>query len=242
MIVFGEYFDNAERGEMHVYGSNDQGRTWNPVHTFPTGSIRHIHGITYDPYLDCFWIATGDVGNENMVLRADSEFSDVQIVREGGQGNRFYSFLVDNDNLITATDTPLESNFISVIDKSDGALTEVQAIENSNFYSCRVGDRYFVSTNAEPSEANDIDQSHLWMSGEDYRQWGRVASYPVDWLAKLDRLRVIPPGLFQFSRIFFPEGTNDSSTLVVHAIGLRGLSNHMICYTIDEFTEDRVGN
>ena len=42
--------------------SIDNGENWEPVYRFKAGSIRHIHGITYDKWDDCFWICTGDHG------------------------------------------------------------------------------------------------------------------------------------------------------------------------------------
>src|ERR1035438_4419371 len=41
-IYWGEYFDNRERAEVHIYVSSDRGRTWQIAYTFPAGSIRHV--------------------------------------------------------------------------------------------------------------------------------------------------------------------------------------------------------
>ncbi len=69
-IYWGEYFDNRERAEVHIYVSTDRGRTWQIAYTFPAGSIRHVHNIVYDRWGDCLWILTGDEGAECKVLRA----------------------------------------------------------------------------------------------------------------------------------------------------------------------------
>src|SRR5208282_193766 len=69
-IYWGEYFDNRERAEVHIYVSSDRARTWQIAYTFPAGSIRHVHNIVYDRWGDCLWILTGDEGAECKVLRA----------------------------------------------------------------------------------------------------------------------------------------------------------------------------
>ena len=72
-IYWGEYFDNRERSEVHIYASADRGQTWNVAHTFPTGAIRHVHNIVYDRWAECLWIFTGDDGAECRVLRASCD-------------------------------------------------------------------------------------------------------------------------------------------------------------------------
>ena len=101
-IYWGEYFDNRERAEVHIYVSTDRGSTWQIAYTFPAGSIRHIHNIVYDRWGDCLWILTGDEGAECKVLRAtcDLLFRGSGFGREpaspgrGGDSNakRFISF------------------------------------------------------------------------------------------------------------------------------------------------------
>src|ERR1700690_1395932 len=69
-IYWGEYFDNRERAEVHIYSSQDHGHTWQVAYTFPTGAVRHVHNIVYDRWANCLWILTGDNGAECKVLRA----------------------------------------------------------------------------------------------------------------------------------------------------------------------------
>src|SRR5271157_5656424 len=79
-IYWGEYFDNRERAEVHIYVSTDAGSTWQIAHTFPAGSIRHVHNIVYDRWADCVWILTGDEGAECKVLRASCDLRAVDVV------------------------------------------------------------------------------------------------------------------------------------------------------------------
>ena len=50
-LFFGEYFDNPDRKAVCVYGS-DSGEKWEPIYTFPEGTIRHVHAVVHDPYRD----------------------------------------------------------------------------------------------------------------------------------------------------------------------------------------------
>ncbi len=78
-IYWGEYFDNRERAEVHIYVSTDRGRSWQVAYTFPAGSIRHVHNIVYDRWGDCLWILTGDEGAECKVLRASCDLGSVEV-------------------------------------------------------------------------------------------------------------------------------------------------------------------
>lgn len=231
LTVVGEYWGNPNRDPVHVYGSED-GTSWHIVSTFPAGSIRHVHGISYDAWDDCFWVCTGDDDHETGLLRASADFRRLDVVRQGGQIHRFYSILVRKDHLLLATDTPRVDNFVCRLDKRSGQFETLQRIENSSFYSCDVAGRAFVSTVAEPSPCNDQRACHVWANDGATGRWRRVLSFPVDRLDRVSHLPGVPKGLFQYPRIFFPEGTNDGNVLVGHCTGLNGLDNSMVCYDV----------
>ena len=233
--VFGDYWANEVLEPVRIHGSRDGGATWNVVYAFSAGEVRHVHGISYDPYDTCFWICAGDDGDQCRLLRASADFRNVEIVRKGGQENRFYSLLVAKHQIITATDTPFEDNSICAIDKRTGQLRRIARIENLSFYSCFVGSRFFVSTNAEPSSVNDVREVHLWMGtmeGDAPTSARRVLSLPIDLYSHVQRCPGIPSGLFQYPRIFFPEGENPSDMLVGHAIGVGRWDGSMIVWNV----------
>jgi hypothetical protein len=232
LVVFGEYWDNAERSDVHVYGSSDRGKSWAPVYTFPAGSIRHVHGISYDPGDDCFWLCTGDYDDENQLIRASTAFKTIHMLRQGGQGNRFYYLLVLEKDLLTATDAPAEQNHVCIINKESGELKRVAEIENTNFFSCRMGNKVFLSTNAEPSAVNDTRRMHVWMGDLDTGRWRKFQTFPTDRYARMCRGPGVPRGLFQYSTVFFPEGDNPSNMLVCYGLGIRGYDNAFFCYDI----------
>lgn len=87
-IYWGEYFDNRDREEVHIYVSEDRGATWHVAYTFPAGAIRHVHNIVNDRWRNCLWILTGDEARECRVLRASHDLNSVEPVLEGNQQAR----------------------------------------------------------------------------------------------------------------------------------------------------------
>jgi hypothetical protein len=233
LIVFGEYWSNNEREPVHIYGSYDGGVTWDVVYSFDARSIRHVHGISYDRFEDCFWICTGDYDDECRLIRASKDFKDLQIVRQGGQGFRFYSITVTEDLLLTATDSPIEPNQICLYHKQSDRFERVASIENSNFYHCVIGRQAFVSTNAEASETHDESASYVWTGSLDEGDWRHLFSFPVDMPYRFSTLPFVPDGLFQFSRVHFPEGDAPDNVLVCYGTGLAGISDAMVSYRPD---------
>jgi len=230
MTVFGEYWDNAKRAPILIYGSQD-GETWNEMYRFAAGEIRHVHGVTYDRYENCFWICTGDYDDESRLIRASTDFSQVDIVQRGGQYHRFYMTTALENHLVTATDSPIDANKIRVFDKRSGEFTDVADIENASFYNCVVGKNAFVSTNAEPTQVNDESATCIWTGTPGEQNWRRFARYPVDCLYRLARrVPKVPNGLFQYSRVFFPEGHNPGPNLVCQVIGVRGEPSSMLVF------------
>jgi len=237
-LVFGEYFANRARKEVHIYGSDDGGLNWDVVYTFEPGAIRHVHGIAYDQWDDCYWICTGDYDDENRLIRASCDFADVQTMRQGGQRNRFFAMQIFENNIVAATDTPFESNYVYVIDKQTGEARRAIEVENSCFFTCVVGDRVFVSTNAERSPVNDNNNSHIWMGHKSLKKWDRVISRPVDVVDKLGRLPGLRNGFFQHPHYAFPEGTNPGRHLVCYGLGLKGQHDSLMFYDVQHLAQE----
>jgi len=238
LVLFGDYWDNPERKPMSIHGSNDYGETWGKIYQFNQGEIRHIHGITYDKWEDCFWICTGDYNDECKLLRATHDFSDIRVISKGGQLNRFYSILATKNSLIMGTDSPIEKNYIIKYNKITGQLDKIINIENSSFYSCQVGKSIIISTVAEPSLHNDTKECHIWLGTDDGSNWKKILSLRIDLIQRIGKfIRIKPPGFFQFPRIFFPEGNNQSQYLFCHGIGIRKLDNTLFRYDLSKILQ-----
>jgi hypothetical protein len=208
-VLFGEYFDNAERDEVHVYSSPDQGQTWRIAHTFPKGAIRHIHNIVHDPWGSCLWIFTGDYGDECRILRASYDLKSIEPVIAGNQQARAVAAVAAPEGLYYASDTPLEANYVYRMDRS-GAASVLAALDSSSIEGCRVGDTIFFTTMVEPSKVNPSRLVTLY-AGHDQGSWRRVAKWPKDrW----------PMRLFQYGNAFLPAGDNQTDRLAVTSIAV----------------------
>lgn len=201
-IYWGEYFDNPDRDEVHVYGSLDGGRSWEVAYTFPPGRIRHVHSITYDPYARCLWMCTGDYGNEPTILRVSLDWKSVEPVLAPSQQTRTVRPLPTPQGLFFATDTEREPNHIYRL-TSDGALERLGDTAGSCMSSCQVGSALFFSTSVEPSKVN-LDRAAGLYGSVDGRSWSRLLSWRKDaW----------HPFLFQYGNILLPTGRNDTRIL-----------------------------
>lgn len=209
-IFWGEYFDNRQRDEVHIYASDDRGATWSIAYTFPRGAIRHVHNIVYDRWENCLWILTGDVGSECRILRASCDLKNVDVVLSGNQQARAVALVPARDGLYFSSDTPLEANHIYHFDRR-GSLTELAALGSSSIYGCRVGEAMFFSTMVEPSAVN-LERSACVYGSPDGSQWQTLLAW------KKDRW---PMGWFQYGNVFLPDGENATNLLAGTSIAVQ---------------------
>jgi hypothetical protein len=212
-IYWGEYFDNRERAEVHIYASTDRGLTWQVAYTFPAGSIRHVHNIVYDPWGDCFWILTGDEGSECQVLRASCDLRSVEVVLAGNQQARAVAAIPTQEGLYLSTDTPFEKNHVYRLDRA-GNAEQVGDLASSSIFGCKVscqgGDAMFFSTMVEPSIVNTSREVQL-AGSRDGTNWQVLARWKKDSL---------PMRYFQYGNAFFPDGVNASRYLAATTIAV----------------------
>jgi hypothetical protein len=210
-VFWGEYFDNAAREEVHIYGSQDAGSTWDVVYTFPRGAIRHVHNVVYDPWERCLWVLTGDYGAECRILRASCDFQSVDVVMSGNQQARAVAMVPTAEGLYFATDTPLEANFIYCMDRR-GNLQRVADLTGSSIYGCSAGETVFFSTMVEPSAANP-DRNVRVFGGTAKRGWQSLLAWPKDvWSMRF----------FQYGNAFLPDGRNTTDFLALTTNAVAG--------------------
>ena len=212
-IYWGEYFDNRERAEVHIYVSTDRGHTWQVAYTFPAGSIRHVHNIVYDRWGDCLWILTGDEGAECKVLRASSDLRSVEAVLAGSQQARAVAAIPTQNALYLSTDTPFEKNHVYRLDRA-GKVEQVGDLASSSIFGCRVGcgvgETVFFSTMIEPSTVNTFPEVHL-AGSRDGTNWQVLARWKKDGL---------PMRYFQYGNAFLPDGENTTRYLAATTIAV----------------------
>ncbi len=207
-VYWGEYFDNPQREEVHIYSSED-GERWNIAHTFSKASIRHVHNIVYDRWAKCLWIFTGDYGRECKILRASLDLSTMDEVIAGNQQARAVAAIINESGIFFASDTPLEQNRICHLDRS-GRLQQCANISSSSIYACCTSSGMFFSTMIEPSDVNASRDVTLYGSayGEN---WDAVARWRKDrW----------PMKYFQYGNAFLPDGENETDRLALTTIAV----------------------
>ena len=208
-IFWGEYFDNPQRDEVHVYASTDRGAHWDVAYTFLKGTIRHVHNVVYDEWENCFWVLTGDHGSECRILRASCDFKNVEVILSGNQQVRSAALVPTRDALYFSSDTPTETNHVYRLDRR-GSLSRVAALSSSSIYGCRLGNAVFFSTMVEPSAVN-VDRNVCLYGSPDGLQWQRILQ------RKKDRW---PTSLFQYGNAFLPDGKNTANLLAVTTIAV----------------------
>ncbi len=208
---WGEYFDNPDRDEVHIYASTDLGANWEVAYTFPRGAIRHVHNIVYDQWANCLWLLTGDNGAECRILRASCDFRTVDAVLSGHQQARAVALVPAPDGLYFSSDTPLESNHVYRLDRK-GSLTELAGLSSSSIYGCRAGGAIFFSTMVEPSQVNRDRNVRIYGS-RDGLAWSDLAHWRKDsW----------PMALFQYGNALLPDGQNSAQCLAVTTVATDG--------------------
>ena len=215
-VYWGEYFDNPNRDEVHIYASADSGATWSVAYTFPKGAIRHIHNIVHDPWANCLWFLTGDYGDECRILRASCDLkpsnglNKIESVLQGNQQARAVALIVGEDGLCFSSDTPLEQNFIYHLNRQ-GKLSQLAAISSSSIYGCRVQDRVFFSTMVEPSEVNTDRHVRIYASNPSAESWQPQLAWKKDpW----------PSRFYQYGNAILPDGVNNTQYLAATTIAV----------------------
>src|SRR5882762_5470895 len=210
-VFWGEYFDNPGRDAVYVYGSDDHGASWKVVYSFENNSIRHVHNIVCDPWGDCFWVLTGDLGAECRVLRASLDWGRVESVISGSQQARAVAAVPRKDGLYFASDTPLEQNYIFKLDRQ-GKLARLAETHASVLCGCAVGDAVFFTTMVEPSAVN-LDRTVGLYGSADSGEWSRLLSWKKDrWNERL----------FQYGNAFLPGGHGKTDVLALTTVATEG--------------------
>lgn len=190
---FGEYFQNMDKTEVHVYGSEDSGRTWKIVYTFLAGNINHIHGLYFDSYTERIWIVTGDRENECIIGWTDDGFRSLHEEFRGGQEYRSCQLFFYKDFVIYATDSQYVENEIRAFNRETLEIISLTKIQGSAIKGGQMGDVSYLSTTVEPSKVNRDNHSHVWVS-RGGREWKEVFMAEKDcW-----------PSILQYATMEFP--------------------------------------
>jgi len=217
-VFFGEYLANAERGEMRIYRFRKGSDTVEVVYTFPSNSVRHIHGIYFDEFSRSLFCLTGDADSECRILRTYDGYKNVEIVGEGDESWRAVSILFDQQNFFYGTDAEYKSNELFSVDRETLDRTTIGSVNGTVFYSKKLGDDLFFATTAENAPSQEENVASLWHVDRD-RNCEKLASFPKD---------LWHPALFMFGTIHFPYKNAFDDRLFFSLVGVKG-DNRTFC-------------
>jgi hypothetical protein len=202
LVCYGEYRSNPERGPVHIWAASlDNLQSWDPVWTF--NSVRHVHGVFFDPFRRAFWVTTGDDDHESAIWVTEDNFQSLSRVLGGTQQYRTIKLLFTRDAVYFGSDAPEELNYLYRLHRASGEVQRLVRVGSSVFHGCTVGDRLFFSTAIEPSTHNKTRYVEVWGSkgGE---QWQVIRRFQKDcW----------PMKAFQYGQVKFPAGQGDNTHL-----------------------------
>jgi len=221
---FGEYFQNIEKKAVNIYGTHNNGVSWNIVFTFAAGNINHIHGLFYDKFTNRIWVSTGDRENECIIGYTDDEFESFNEVFRGGQEYRSCLLFFYPKFIVFATDSQYIQNEIRCFDRKTLEIRTLAKIQGSAIKGGQTGEVSFLSTTVEPSEVNKDKDSHVWVT-KDGSHWHDVYSAPKDrW-----------PSIFQFGTFEFPQYKSPiKDKLYCSGRALKGCDGKTICIDISD--------
>lgn len=215
-IYYGEYGWNNNRGPVHIMQFNDG--VWNPAYTFPQNTICHIHALIPDLNGKCVYILTGDRDNESGIWKATDGFKKVEPIFWGKQKYRTCAGCLKNGELLYATDTPIEKNYLFKTDlqSEPEAIGELPGsvinsiYENDEWWFATAVEQdpdmpklmHYISSKRGPGIADRY--SHLYrmnMTGETRE----ILRFKKD---------ILPMWLFQFGNISFIHNYRDNRIFI----------------------------
>lgn len=225
-VYFGEYFQNMEKQAVHMYGSHDQGKTWEIVYTFPEGNINHIHGIYFDPYTQRMWYATGDRENECIIGYTENGFKTVTEMFRGGQEYRTCVLFFYKDFIVFGTDSQYQQNVLKCFDRKTLEITELQKVQGPVIRGAQFGDIAMISTDVEPSEVNKTKNAYVWIT-KDGLHWEELCHAEKDCLN---------PTLFQFGVFDLPLYAPEYKGNKIYVTGkaVKGCSGDTLVFDLNE--------
>jgi hypothetical protein len=218
-MFFGEYFDNRDRDEVHVYRLDPASSESQVAHCFTPRSIRHVHGVYRDPYTTDLWCLTGDRGRECQMLRTRDCFSTLDVVGTGDESWRAVSIQFTEDAIVYGTDAEFSQNCIYRIDRRTGDRELLGPINGPVYYSCRDGSDLFFAVAAEACPSHTDRCAALWCVTNAGRLERVVTLKKDSWHTKY----------FMPGTLHFPAGPGIAGRIYFHAVGLSGADNRTFC-------------
>jgi hypothetical protein len=225
-IYYGEYRGyNKMREPVHIFSSEDQGRSWISVRRMER--VRHIHGVYYDPIGSAFWVTTGDTDAESAIWVSGDRFRSLERIVAGNQQTRTIRLLFTNDHVYFGSDAPGALNHIYRLCRGTHHVEALTAVDGPIYHGCKTKSGLFFSTGCEPNRSHPGRYSMVWYS-PDGESWRPLLKFKKDFL---------PMKLFQYGQVFFAEGQESSAGAWLTPLSTTG-SGHSI-YVDEEMLRGR---
>lgn len=220
-IWFGEYWNNADRDEVHLYRWQPGDAAAEVVHTFPRGTTYHVHGVTWDPYRNALVCLTGDRGRECRILLSTDGFRTIDVIGEGSEDWRAVSIVVMPDGWLYATDAEFQQNVVASVDATTGARRVLGRADGPTYYSRRWGGHALFAVTAERCAIMPRPKASL-LSVQD-TEVNTVLQYDKDLSSSRLAWRVFLPGTLHFAA-----GVGADDTCLVSGVALRGMDGRVV--------------
>lgn len=218
-IYFGEYGANKNRETVPVYCSKDGGKTWEEIYTFPAGSIKHVHGCFYDPFIDKIWVCTGDFKDENWLLVADSEFKEIKKIGDGQQKYRTCNLIFTANQVHWLMDSQLEPSYHIIFDRKEETITIGQQLMGPIWYTKEIGNGTYLAASTQEIGEGVLDKkAHLYIS-KDLKKWNSIYQFEHDGL---------PMKYFKFGIVGFADGKQSEDEFYMFFEALKGFDGKSI--------------
>lgn len=210
-IYFGEYLPNPQRGPMRVYYLAPNSTSLTVAYEFGASTIRHIHGLFYDPFEDSIWCTTGDLDEECNIIRTHDGFKTIETVGKGDESWRAVSLLFTQEAIFYGMDAEFRQNRLYRLDRATAERSQLAEVSGPIYYSRSVGDHLFFAVTAEGAPIQKDNAAVLWHVTPDGR---------AEEIARFSKDRM--NNYFMPGTIHFPLGPGNNSALEFYCLGLMG--------------------
>lgn len=210
-VAYGEYFSNDGKEPVRLW--QRQAGQWQPVYTFPAGSVCHIHGIVPAPEHGCVYVLTGDTDAESAIWEFRDGFCSCKKLIGGSQCCRSCVAFPWGTDLVYATDTPLEANGIYCLTPATGQIRLLAQLPGPVIYGASKGDQMIFATSVEPdARVKGLRYLLTYRRGTGVTDWRShiLAGDPDTGFREIasGKKDLLPMGLFQFGNFLFPPATD----------------------------------
>lgn len=213
-IYLGEYLPNTERGPMRIYRLAPDSTHVHVVYEFAPSTIRHIHGIFFDPFEKAVWCTTGDLEGECSISRTLDGFKTREVLGQGDETWRAVSLVFTADAIWYGMDAEFKQNYLFRLDRKTLQRTQVAKVDGPVYYSKAIGQHLFFGVTAEGCPSQKQNAAALWYVGPTGSA-EEIGRFPKDRFNNY----------FMPGTLHFPLGPSRENKIDFYCLGLKGIDD-----------------